>query len=88
MSNSPLWPKALLVVPLPCTWIWRNIQSLSALTAPTFPAHRLLTPALGKPHSTLVAVFIFFLLTSLTFVLFKLSSRLVAKGHVFLNVCA
>ncbi|XP_073073864.1 interleukin-9 receptor-like [Manis javanica] len=35
-----------------------------------------LTPALGKPHSTLVAVFIFFLLTSLTFVLFKLSSRL------------
>ncbi|XP_073070434.1 interleukin-9 receptor isoform X2 [Manis javanica] len=34
-----------------------------------------LTPALGKPHGTLVPVFIFFLLTSLAFVLFKLSPR-------------
>lgn len=49
-----------------------------------------LTPALGKPHGTLVPVFIFFLLTSLAFVLFKLSPRLVAKGCVFecVHVCA
>lgn len=39
---------------------------------------------LGQPNSTLVAVSIFLLLSSLTYLLFKLSPRLVTKGCVWL----
>lgn len=48
---------------------------------------------LGQTNSILVAVAIFLLLTSMTYLLFKLSPRSVAKGcvcvcvHVLLHVC-
>lgn len=47
------------------------------------PAIGLLVPALGQRDSTLVSVSIFLLLTSLTYLLFKLSPRSVAKECVW-----
>ncbi|KAK2495755.1 hypothetical protein MC885_016046 [Smutsia gigantea] len=55
--------------------------------AVSFPSPRIrghLTPALVKPHSTLVALFFFLLLISFTLVLFKLSPRV--KRTFYQNV--
>ena len=46
---------------------------------PFLPTGSLIAPV-GQPNSTLVAVSIFLLLTSLTYILFKLSPRLVTEG--------
>lgn len=83
VANSPPRCGALLVVPLPCVCLEEHAgahtthsSGPSLLTGP-------LIPPLRQPDSTLVAVSIFLLLTSLTYLLFKLSPRSVLRG-----VCA
>ena len=72
--NLPFWPEAPVQVPLPGEFGGTQPWAL--------PAIGRLVPALGQPDSTLVAVSIFLLLTSLTYLLFKLSPRSVAKECV------
>nr|XP_030728250.1 uncharacterized protein LOC115861506 isoform X2 [Globicephala melas] len=73
--NLPFWPEAPIQVLLPGEFGGTQPWAL--------PAIGLLVPALGQRDSTLVSVSIFLLLTSLTYLLFKLSPRSVAKECVW-----
>ncbi|XP_060140492.1 interleukin-9 receptor isoform X1 [Globicephala melas] len=66
--NLPFWPEAPIQVLLPGEFGGTQPWAL--------PAIGLLVPALGQRDSTLVSVSIFLLLTSLTYLLFKLSPRM------------
>lgn len=60
--------------------VWMPCQASQRDTALVLLAAGRLVPALGQADSTLVAVSIFLLLSSLTYLLFKLSPRWVARG--------
>lgn len=65
---------------------WMPCQASQRDTALVLLAAGRVVPALGQPSSTLVAVCLFLLLSSLIYLLFKLSPRWVARD-VCESVC-
>lgn len=69
------------------TWGWRNILAEAAHSSGPFLFSGSLLSPLRQPDSTVVAMSIFLLLTSLTYLLFKLSPRSDPRT-VHVAVCA